>query len=79
MAFSLGFVGLHKEANILHAALDGVWNCAETLLGVHTLNPIVCVQCSSSLMPNTLGPWVIFLFVWFFVGFFFKLLGHTQL
>lgn len=65
MAFSLGFVGLHKEANILHAALDGVWNCAETLFAVHTLNPIVCVQCSSFLMPNTVGLRVIFLFIFF--------------
>lgn len=76
MAFSPGFVGLHKEANILHAALDGVWNCAETLFGVHTLNPIVCVQCSSSLMPNTGGLWVIFSI---FILFFLKMLGHTQL
>lgn len=60
MASSLGFVGLHKEANILHAALNGVWNCAGTLFGVHTLNPIVCVQCSSSPMPNTVGRRVIF-------------------
>lgn len=64
MASSLGFVGLHKEANILHAALDGVWNCAGTLFGVHTLNPIVCVQCSSSPMPNTVGHRVIiYLFI----------------
>lgn len=60
MAFSLGFVGLHKEANILHAVLDGAWNCAARLFGVHTLNPIVCVQCSSALMPNTVGLRVIF-------------------
>lgn len=66
MAFSLGFVGLHKEANILHAVLDGVWNCAVRLFRVHALNPIVCVQCSSSLMPNTVGLRVIF-----------KLLGHS--
>lgn len=76
VAFSPGFVGLHKEANILHAALDGVWNWAGTLFGVHTLNPIVCVQCSSALMPNTGGLWVIFSI---FILFFFKLLGHTQL
>lgn len=60
MAFTLGFVSLHKEANILHAVLDGVWNCAARLFRVHTLNPIVCVQCFSLLMPNTVGLQVIF-------------------
>lgn len=74
MAFSLGFVGLHKAANISHAALDGVWNCAGTLFGVHTLNPIVCVQMfllSDAKHCRSLGYFISFSFL--------ELLGHTQL
>lgn len=32
----------------------------QKVFGVHTLNPIVCVQCSCSLMPNTVGLQIIF-------------------
>lgn len=50
----------------------------QKVFGVHTLNPIVCVQCSCSLMPNTVGLRVIFDFFKKKL-LFFKLLGHMQL